>query len=85
MQPCGLNECADKRVEHGGTLVRISEGGVPKTRAPPLLYCYLQYLKFSVKLCQLCHQLLLHCTQETGPTSLKYLLDKYVICKDTCT
>ena len=24
MQPCGLNEFADKRVEHGGTLIRRS-------------------------------------------------------------
>ena len=36
MQPSGFNEYADKMVEHGGTLIRRSDGGEPQPE--PTLY-----------------------------------------------
>ena len=37
MQPCGLKECADKRVVHGGTLVKKSGGGAQNPSPPSTL------------------------------------------------
>ena len=46
MQPCGLNECTDKRVEYGGTLVRKS-GGWTTTRAPLQGACFTRTFMYS--------------------------------------